>query len=133
MYLAYEKSLDLVEVGPNARPPVCKLADWGKYKYELEKKQNKQKTKGKSPELKEIRLSLKISQHDFDFKAERAKEFLARGDKVRIFLKLIGREMMFQEKVRELMERFRQATDGKYEQIPTKLGRNFSAIITKGL
>jgi len=100
---ARDRGYDLVLVAPNSQPPIAKLLDFGKLKYEREKaiQKQKQKTKG----LKEIRISLKISKHDLDIKISRAIKFLEKGYKVRINLKLKGREMQFKEKAFELLEK----------------------------
>lgn len=134
MLIAYEKELDLVEVAPNAKPPVCKLIDYSKYLYDLEKQERHQRSKGKSPELKEIRLSLKIDTHDLEIKAKKAKTFLDKGSRVRVFLQLRGREMAFQDKVIPMIDHFKEVTGAEYEQAPSRLGNRFNAIIksTKG-
>lgn len=115
-----------------AKPPVCKILDYSKFKYEQEKAERQQKAKGKSPDLKEIRLSLKIGEHDLQVKAKRAKEFLDKGSKVRTNMQLRGREMMFQEKALEMMDRFRQLVAADYEQAPSRLGNRFNAILKRG-
>lgn len=132
LYLAYEKDLDLVEVSSHAVPPVCRIIDYSKFKYEQEKQERQQRVKGKAPELKEIRLSFKIGEHDLQVKAKRAKEFMDKGSKVRINLQLRGREMMFQDKALEMMDRFRQIIGAEFEQSPSRLGNRFNAILKRG-
>jgi translation initiation factor IF-3 len=124
LYLSYEKGYDLVEVGPSAHPPICKLMDYGKYIYEQEKKIKKQKAKTKTSELKEIKLSLKIDDHDFNFKADRAIKFLKEGHKVRAFLFLKGRESMYSQKAFEILEKFKNQIAGEFErsESATKVG-----------
>lgn len=131
MLLAYDRELDLVEVGSNANPPVCKLMDYGKELYYQQKQISKQKAKQKAPELKEIKLSVRIDEHDFQTKLNRAKDFFEEGDKVRVFIKLMGREMIFQNKVKDIIERFKNECSGEYEQEIKKLGNQFSAILKK--
>jgi len=128
LYLAYENELDLVQVG-SSNPPVVKIMDYGKYRYSQEKQESKQKVKSKGPEIKEVRLSLKISSHDLDFKTKQAKKFLKNGDKVKVTVKLMGREMMFASRVREILENFRAQAEGEFEGSVEKLGNRFSAIL----
>ena len=110
IYLAYEKGLDLAQVSSSSSAgnlPVVKIMDYGKYRYSQEKQESKQKVKSKGPEIKEIRLSLKINSHDLDFKTKQAQKFLKNSDKVKVVIKLMGREMMFSNRVREILENFR--------------------------
>ncbi len=95
MYLAQNKNLDLIEVGSSTQPPTVKIMDWGKFRYEREKKIKKQKAHSKTKETKEIRISLKIETHDLETKMKRAREFLEKGHPIRISLFLKGRENMF--------------------------------------
>lgn len=90
--LAREKELDLIEVAPDARPPVCKILDWGKFQYEQEKEQRKQKAKSKRVSLKEVRLTFKMAAHDLEIRAKQANGFLEEGQKVKVQLFLRGRE-----------------------------------------
>lgn len=131
LYLAYEAGLDLIEVNANAKPPVTKIMDYGKYRYVQGKQESKQKSKSKGPELKEIRLSLKINQHDLDFKIKQARRFLEDGDKVKLTVKLIGREMMFANKVHDLINNFANQAQAKPETRLERLGNRFSTIIVK--
>jgi translation initiation factor IF-3 len=129
LILADSQGLDLIEVGPKATPPVARLLNWGKYKYELEKKERK--AKGKVTTLKEVKLSLKISEHDFETKVRRAKEFLEAGHKVGAFLLLRGREAMFQDKAEEMLKRFRDAVGGSFEGVVVRLGPRVSVNVVR--
>lgn len=95
--MAREQSLDLVEVAPQANPPACKILDYGKYRFEMEKKLRESKKKQKLQELKEIRMQPKIDDHDLDFKSRHVKEFLADGDKVKVTVRFRGRELAHTE------------------------------------
>ncbi len=130
--MAYERELDLVEVAPNAHPPVCRLFDYSKYRYRLEKQERLQRAKGKSPQLKEIRFGLKIGEHDLLIKINRAKEFLQKGNPVRLTLQLRGREMMFKEKAFALLEKARDMAESEFEAPPTRLGNRFQVTLKKG-
>lgn len=134
MLLAYDRDLDLVEVGlsPEAgNLPIAKLMDYGKEIYREQKQISKQKARQKAPEVKEIKLSLRIEEHDLKTKIKRAEEFFKEKDKVRVFLKLMGREMMFKNKAEEMIERFRTESGAEYEQPIKRLGNQFSAILKK--
>ena len=95
--MAHDLSLDLVEVAPTANPPACKILDYGKYRFEMEKKLRESKKKQKLQELKEIRMQPKIDDHDLDFKSKHVKEFLADGDKVKVTIRFRGRELAHTE------------------------------------
>jgi translation initiation factor IF-3 len=95
--MARELSLDLVEVAPQANPPACKILDYGKYRFEMEKKLRDSKKKQKMQVLKEIRMQPKIDDHDLDFKSKHVKEFLADGDKVKVTIRFRGRELAHTE------------------------------------
>jgi translation initiation factor IF-3 len=95
--MARELSLDLVEVAPTANPPACKILDYGKYRFEMEKKLRESKKRQKLQELKEIRMQPKIDDHDLDFKSKHVKEFLADGDKVKVTIRFRGRELAHTE------------------------------------
>lgn len=129
MYLAYEANLDLVEVNATAKPPVTKIMDYGKYRYMQEKQASKQKARSKGPEIKEIRFGLKINQHDLDFKIRQAQRFLSQSDKVKLTVKLIGREMMFQSKVNDLINNFLTEVQAIPETKVERLGNRFSIIM----
>lgn len=129
LYLAYEKGFDLVLINEMANPPIAKLMDYGKYQYMQGKQAAKQKAKAKEIEIKEIRLSIKISEHDLEVKIAQAKRFLDDGDKVKIAVQLKGREMMFANKVSALIERFKNETSGTYEKPIERMGTRFFATI----
>lgn len=129
--MAQEKGLDLVEVAPNNNPPVTKIIDFGKFKYELEKKQVKGKSKSRSGEIKEIQLGTKTDEHDFNTKIEHARKFIEKGYKIRITVKMTGRENIYSERALLQMNKAKEALDLEYEQEPTRLGTRFSAILTK--
>ena len=133
--MAEEAGLDLVEVNPKLDPPVAKIVNLGQLKYEAEKKEHKQKIMQKKIDTKGIRLSARISQHDFDFRLAQAKKFLDSGDKLKIDLVLKGREKQHPEKAREVTMDFVQKlekTEGLNvfaEQPLTKQGGRFSMIL----
>jgi len=129
LYLAFESELDLVLVNASSNPPVAKIIDYGKYRYAQEKQESKQKAKSKGTETKEIRLSLKIDEHDLAFKTKQAERFIKDGDKVKLGIKLIGREMMFQNKVRQLVDDFCQRSGAQVESPVERMGNRFSVII----
>ncbi|MEI6597052.1 MAG: translation initiation factor IF-3 [bacterium] len=133
--MAEKAGMDIVEVNPKIQPPVVKIMDYGQFKYKKEKEAQKQKVKQKKVEIKGIRLSVRISQHDFDFRFEQAKKFLERGDKLKLELILKGRERQHPEKAEEIMKKFYQklkATPGlsmEIEQGLTKQGGRFNIIL----
>lgn len=133
LYLAYENGLDLVQVSgpPAGGPPVVKIMDYGKYRYAQEKQESRQKVKTRAPEIKEIRLGLKINPHDLDFKIRQAQKFLEDGDKVKITVKLMGREMMFSSRVKEILEDFKNQSQAEFEGSIEKLGNRFSVLLRK--
>jgi len=106
LQIAKERGLDLVEIAPTAKPPVCKIIDYGKYKYQQEKKEQKQKAKRKEVEVKRIRIGFATSLHDLEHKAKQAGEFLAEGNKVRIEIKLRGREKAHLDLAKEKLNDF---------------------------
>ena len=103
--LAEEKGLDLVEVAPQARPPVCKILDYGKYKFELEKKNRESKKRQKLVKMKEIRMQPKIEEHDLAFKAKHIHEFLDEGNKVKVTVRFRGRELAHTDRGRMVLDR----------------------------
>ena len=129
--LAREKGLDLVEINPTARPPICKIMDFGKYKYDLAKKQRDQRQRQKECESKEVRLTLKISDHDLSYKAKQARDFFDKGHKVRVSLRLRGRENVFFSQAFAVFDKFSQYSELDYEQYPRKSGNLISASISK--
>ena len=126
--LADEAGVDLVEISPSANPPVAKIIDWGKYQYQKMKEQQKNRKKAKASELKQMRLGLKIGQHDLEIKLRKIRKFLASGDKVKIMVFFRGREMAHKELGFELINRIitMLEDDAVVEQKPQMAGRNLS-------
>lgn len=129
--MAQEYDLDLIEINANTNPHVCKLINYDKYRFEQEKKAKLQKANSKTSELKEIKLSYKIDEHDFNFKVKKAIKFLKDGDKVKAGMRLIGRENIFNDRAIEIINRFKDAIGGEFESPPNKLGNNLYSIIKK--
>ncbi|WP_307683345.1 translation initiation factor IF-3 [Trueperella bonasi] len=129
--LAEEANLDLVEVAPNANPPVAKLMDYGKYKYEAAQKAREARRNQANAQLKEIRISLKIEKHDYETKVNNAKKFLDHGDKVKIQLRFKGREQLRPEMGVRLMERIANDTaeNSTVESAPRVDGRNMVMVL----
>lgn len=107
--MAYEKDLDLVLIAPNAQPPVCRIMDYGKYRFERDKKEKEAKKKQTVVEVKEIQLSCNIDTHDFETKVKHAHRFIGDGNKVRVVVKFRGREMSHLDIGRDLLARFEEA------------------------
>ncbi|MEJ2665138.1 MAG: translation initiation factor IF-3 [Spirochaetia bacterium] len=112
--IAREIGLDLVEVSPDANPPVCKLLDYGKYRFEQEKKLRESKKKQKQIKLKEIRMQPKIEKHDLEFKTKHIREFLEEGNKVKVTIRFRGREMAHTELGRNVLEKILELIDSSY-------------------
>ena len=131
--LAHEAGLDLVEIAPNQRPPVCRIMDFGKYKYELKKKDQQSKRKQHHMQLKEVRLRPRIGEHDMEVKVRHAREFLEAGDKVQVNCLLRGREMMHQDLALKVMRKlFDLMQDiAKVEREPRLEGRRFVMTLAK--
>jgi translation initiation factor IF-3 len=129
---ANERDMDLVKISPNANPPVCKIMDYGKYLYELSKKEKEAKKKQTNISVKEIRLSAKIEEHDFSFKLKNALKFLQDGDKVKVSIRFRGREMQFASMAYKVIERFAEQLKeyGKMEKKPVMEGRSMSVVFT---
>lgn len=129
--LADEAGVDLVEISPSANPPVAKIIDWGKYQYQKMKEQQKNRKKAKASELKQMRLGLKIGQHDLEIKLRKIRKFLASGDKVKIMVFFRGREMAHKELGFELINRIiaMLEDDAVVEQKPQMAGRNLSMTV----
>jgi translation initiation factor IF-3 len=129
--IAKSEGLDLIEISPNANPPVCKIMDMGKYKYDLQKKANVAKKKQRVVALKEIKLRPGTDVHDYNFKIKNAKKFLAKKDKVKFTVKFKGREMQHIQLGRDLMNRIIEDTKdvGKLETQPKFEGRQMIMII----
>ncbi len=130
--VAYSKDLDLVKIAPQATPPVCRIMDYGKYRFEQAKREKEAKKNQKVISIKEIRLSLNIDTNDFNTKANHAKEFLKDGDKVKVTLKFRGREMAHPEMGGTIMERFATACSefGNVDKAPKLEGRSMTMMIT---
>ena len=128
---AYDRGLDLVLIAPQAEPPVCRAMDYGKYRYERDKKEKEAKKKQQVVEIKEVQLSCGIDVHDFDTKANRAVKFLQDGNKVRVCLRFRGREMAHQDLGRQVLARFEQACAeyGSVDKKPVMEGRQISMMI----
>ncbi len=131
MNLAIEKKLDLVNIAPTAKPPVCKILDYGKYRYELQKKEKEAKKKQKITQVKEIRLSTYIEEHDLVVKANNAAKFLKEGDKVKVSLRFRGREKDHASKGQAVMARFVAVISeaGVVEKKPEFEGRSLIMIL----
>jgi len=129
--IAKQKGLDLIEISPNATPPVCKIIDIGKYKYDLQKKANKAKKKQKIVNLKEIKLRPVTEIHDYNFKIKNAQKFLSKGDKVKFTVLFKGREMQHTHLGHELMQRIINDISalGKVEVQPKFEGRQIIMIV----
>ncbi|MAI19536.1 MAG: translation initiation factor IF-3 [Rhodobacteraceae bacterium] len=129
--MAEDVGLDLVEISPNANPPVCKIMDFGKYKYEQQKRESEARKKQKIIEVKEIKFRPGTDIHDYDVKMRSVYKFLGNGDKVKITMRFRGREMAHQELGRELLERVAEDVKdhGKVENIPKLEGRQMTMMI----
>ena len=128
---AKDENLDLIEIAPNARPPVCKIMDMGKYKYDQQKKLNKAKKKQKKIELKEIKLRPVTEVHDYTFNIKNAQKFLSKGDKVKFTIRFKGREMQHTKLGNDLMEKIKidMETIGKVELQPKFDGKQMIMVI----
>lgn len=127
---AYDLDLDLVLVAPNANPPVCKILDYSKYKFEMAKKEKEAKKNQKIVEIKEVRLSATIDTHDLEVKAKNANKFLADGNKVKVSLKFKGREVKFLEKGKETVLRFvSMLSEGVLDKEPKLEGKFLNVIV----
>ena len=129
--LAEEAGLDLVEISPNANPPVCKIMDFGKYKYEQQKRESEARKKQKTIEVKEVKFRPNTDTNDYDVKMRNVFKFLENGDKVKVTLRFRGREMAHQNLGRELLERVAEDTKdvGKVENFPKMEGRQMVMMI----
>ena len=128
---AKDVGLDLIEIAPNTKPPVCKIMDMGKYKYDAQKKANKAKKKQKKIELKEIKLRPVTEVHDYTFKIKNAQKFLSKGDKVKFTIKFKGRELQHSHLGSELMDKIKQDMQqiGKVELQPKFDGKQMIMVI----
>ena len=129
--LAYDKGYDLVLMAPQAQPPVCRIMDYGKYRFERDKKEKEAKKKQQVIELKEIQLSCRIDTHDFETKARHAQKFLESGNKVRVVMRFKGREMSHMAIGQEIMQKFMDACSevGTVDKAPVLDGRLLSMVI----
>ena len=130
--LADQKGLDLVEISPNANPPVAKILDFGKYRYEIQKREKEAKKKQKTMQIKEIRLSTFIEEHDIQVKAKTASKFLSEGDKVKVSLRFRGRERDYVDKGRAVMDAFAEACSdvSTVDKQPAFEGRSLTMFLT---
>ncbi len=131
MMLAEEAGLDLVEISPNASPPVCKIMDFGRYKYEQQKKEAEARKKQKTIDVKEVKFRPNTDKHDYDVKMRSVLRFLEEGDKVKVTLRFRGREMAHADIGRQLLERVAADVNdlGKVEAIPKLEGRQMVMMI----
>ena len=131
MDMAEEAGLDLVEISPNANPPVCKIMDYGKYKYEQQKREAEARKKQKTIEVKEVKFRPNTDTHDYDVKMRNVFKFLEKGDKVKVTLRFRGREMAHQDLGRDLLQRVAEDVKevGKVENMPKMEGRQMIMVI----
>ncbi len=131
--IARERALDLIEIVPNAEPPVCKIMDFGKYRYEMSKKEKLQKKHQHVTLVKEVRFHPNTDTHDFDFKVRHAREFILEGNKVKATVVFKGREITYQEHGREVLQRFTEqlADIAKIEQEAKMEGRQMVVIFVQ--
>jgi translation initiation factor IF-3 len=130
MKMAQEQGLDLVEISPNADPPVCKIIDYNKFLYEKKRKEKEMKAKSKASEVKEIRFTPNTDDHDFDFKAKHAEKFLKEGNKVKAYVQFKGRAIQFKERGELLLLKFAERLNdaGVLEGMPKMEGKRMLAI-----
>jgi translation initiation factor IF-3 len=130
--MAADAGLDLVEIAPNADPPVCKILDFGKYKYEEQKKKNEAKKKQKVIEVKEVKFRPSIDDHDYDVKMRSMQKFIGEGDKVKVTMRFRGRELAHQELGMDVLMRVKGDLDlvAKVEQFPRMEGRQMTMVVS---
>ncbi|AWV22860.1 Bacterial Protein Translation Initiation Factor 3 (IF-3) [Roseomonas mucosa] len=128
---AYDVGMDLLEISPNADPPVCKITDYGKYKYEQQKKANEARKKQKVVEIKEIKVRPNIDDHDYEVKMRAARSFIEEGDKVKVTLRFRGREMAHQDLGAKVLERIRTELGDtvKVESMPRLENRQMIMVL----
>lgn len=133
MKLAQEAELDLVKIAPKAQPPVCKIVDYGKYRYELARKEKDAKKKQKTVEIKEVRLSPNIETNDLNTKVNNAKKFITKGNKVKVTLRFRGREMAHMQQSKHILDDFAEmlADVATVEKAPKLEGRAMSMVLTE--
>jgi translation initiation factor IF-3 len=131
LWLAEQLDLDLVEVAPNAKPPVCRLMDYGKYKYEQSVKQREARKKQTRTTIKELRMKVRIGDHDFDITKRKAKDFLAEGDKVKVTIRFRGREQERPGFGKDLLDRLAEELGevSVVEQVPKIEGRSMTMVL----
>lgn len=129
--MAYAKDLDLVEISPNSEPPVCRIMDYGKFRFEREKREKEAKKKQTTIDIKEIQLSCRIDTHDFETKLKHARRFLEDGDRVKVCVKFRGREMSHTAIGKDIIDRFGEACSdvGNVEKAPVLDGRQMIMFI----
>lgn len=130
--IAQDADLDLIEISPQANPPVCKVLDFGKYKYEIQKRKNEAKKNQKVVNIKELKLRPAIDTHDYDVKLKQAKKFLSQGDKVKFTLRFKGRELSANNMGKELLDKIIEDLElvGKVDSAPKLEGRQMSMMIS---
>ena len=133
MKIAQEAELDLVKIAPMAKPPVCKIIDYGKYKYEQTRKEKEAKKKQRTVEIKEVRLSPNIDTNDLNTKVNNAKKFISKGNKVKVTLRFRGREMAHVQQSRHILDDFAEMLSdiAVVEKAPKLEGRNMSMVLTE--
>ena len=131
--LAEEAGVDLVKIAPTAKPPVCKIVDYGKYRYELARKEKDAKKKQKTVEIKEVRLSPNIETNDLNTKVNNAKKFISKGNKVKVTLRFRGREMAHMQQSKHILDDFAEmlADVATVEKAPKLEGRAMSMVLTE--
>jgi translation initiation factor IF-3 len=132
LQMAEERAMDLVEVAPMARPPVCRIMDYGKFKYEEQRKAREARKKQHQVQIKEVKMRPGIEDHDFEFKTRHARRFLEEGNKVKVTMMFRGRQMAHPEIGREVMDRvIKEVSDvGKVEQQPMMEARSMTMVLT---
>ena len=132
LQMAYDKGLDLVTMSAQANPPVCKIMDYGKYRFDREKREKEAKKKQQTVELKEIQLSPRIDTHDFETKVKHARKFLEAGNKVRVVMRFRGREMSHMAIGREIIDKLAEVCSdvGTVDKKPAVDGRIMSMVVT---
>lgn len=129
--MAQGKDLDLVKVSPEAKPPVCKILDYGKFKYEQNRKEKENKKNQKVVNIKEIRTSVRVQDHDLEVKAKNCRKFLSNGDKVKVSVRFRGREMAYVDRGKEVLLKFADMVNeqGTVEKKPKLEGRNYVMVL----
>ncbi|NUU99220.1 translation initiation factor IF-3 [Marinitoga sp. 1154] len=132
LQLAYQEGLDLVLVSPNSNPPVAKIMDFGKYKYEKEKRAKEAKKKQKKQILKEMKFRLRIDEHDFNTKVRRIRNFLEDGNKVRVVVMFLGRDIMFTDRGKEILEKVIKKVEdiADVSRAPKMAGRDMDMVLS---